>query len=250
MKILSWNVNGLRSIINNGGFKVILEMNYDLICLQEVKINDDFDLRSIVPLEYFIVTNYSQAKGRNGVVVLTKLKPVDVFYCINHIRLDNEGRFLYIEFDNFNLINLYMPHGKRDKSDISYKLEVSKYLLGFCEANKKDLIITTDFNIAHTEIDVDRYKDNFENTMFSIKERAVVDEMLKINMIDSYRYFNSSQRKYSWWTYAFNARERNMGWRIDYIFVSSDLLKYIIRAELLNDIYGSDHCPTELVINI
>lgn len=253
MKIVTWNINGLKSAIEKGNFNLLLEENIDLICLQEIKISDEKYIKTIVPKGYTIYYNKAEKNGYSGVAIFSKIKPKQVKYNIGIERFDKEGRCLILEFDKFVLYNLYIPHGGRDKKNLEYKLHVCNQIICMIKEeikNNKSIIIATDFNIAHHDIDLARPKQNQKNIMFTQEERTVIDTILDIGMIDSFREVCTEKDNYTWWPYAFNARERNLGWRIDYIFVSNNLKQYINTVKILKNIYGSDHCPTEILLNI
>lgn len=253
MRIVTWNINGLKSAVEKGDFKPLIKKGIDIICLQEIKISDEEYIKSIVKDDYNIYINKAERNGYSGVAILSKKKASKESYNLNIDRFDREGRYILLEFDNFILYNLYIPHGGRDKKNLNYKLEICKTII---EKIKKDIIdgnkviVTTDFNIAHSDIDLARPKQNVKNIMFTQQEREIVDEIIRIGMIDSFRYCSSEPNSYTWWPYAFNARDRNLGWRIDYIFVSNNLKNNIKSVETLKDVLGSDHCPTELFLNI
>lgn len=246
-KLLSWNINGLISAYQKGGLSTILEEGYDYICLQEVK-SDNIDLiKRIVPNYYNIQFNFSKQKGKNGVIVLSKEKPIDCSKLLGENKFDSQGRFLNLQYHDFRLINLYLPHGGRDKKNLDFKLESATIFLNLLKLYKNErIIIAADFNIAHKEIDVYNAKTNKKNIMFTNEERSVIDNLLELGFIDVYRHLYKDTINYSWWTYAFNCRERNIGWRIDYFFVANCLKDNIKDIKMLGSIYGSDHCPIEL----
>lgn len=247
--IISWNVNGFRSVLRKGYLDNIWKSDYDFICFQEVKLSDVLILEEEVPKEYFIYSNISSNKGRNGVVVLSKKKAQKVTNILGDERFDKEGRYLELDYEQFILINLYMPHGKRDKSDIPYKLSVGQLLLDrLKKMENQNLILATDFNIARDINDVSRASSNMSNTMFTSKERELVKQLCLCGFYDVFREKYPDKIEYTWWTYAFNAREKNMGWRIDYFFVSLNILNQIRDIKILNNQYGSDHCPIEIQI--
>ncbi len=244
MKILSWNINGLKSIYNKNVLSKLLKDDYDIICFQEVKLADESFIREVVPNNYFIYYNLSENKGKHGVAIISKIKASKEDYLIGHSLADKEGRYIKLEFDNYMLINLYVPHGGRQKENLEYKLEVINKLINNLKSYKnKNIIITTDFNIARSDIDVCRAKQNYKNIMFTEVERNTLENLLNIGFIDSYRYFNPDTIKYSWWPYAFNCREKNVGWRIDYILISNGLLNKVKNIDINENYLGSDHAP-------
>lgn len=243
LKIISWNVNGFRSILKKGFLADVLEKDYDIICFQEVKISDFENVRQVIPTHYYIYGNLS-SNCKNGVLVLSKIEANSVEYIIGHEEFDKQGRYIKIVYPEFILINLYMPHGGRDKSRLSFKLEVARIL----KSNLKQIvnnkvIIATDFNIARDDIDVCRANQNHNNIMFTKKERRIIDSILQIGFIDIYRELNPQKQEYTWWSYAFECRKRNIGWRIDYYFISESLYKDISNISILKEQAGSDHCP-------
>lgn len=242
--ILSWNINGFRSILNKGYLTEILEEAYDIICFQEIKMSDIQLLRDVIPKKYHIYANLSEAKGRNGVVVLSQEKPEVVTYTLGHERFDKEGRYIKLDYKDFSLINLYMPHGKRDKSQLSYKLEVAEVLKKKLKLLlDQNVIIATDFNIASDDIDVCRAEQNYKNIMFTEAERQIVRNVCEMGYKDSFRELYPDKVGYTWWTYAFNCREKDIGWRIDYFFVSVGMLKRTKEVKIQRTQKGSDHCP-------
>ena len=252
MKIITWNINGLRSAIEKGDFYKLFLDNTDVVCLQEVKVSDENYIKSILPNGYFLTLNCAERKGYSGVAVFSKLQPINIKKSIGIQRFDQEGRCLILEFDNFVLYNIYIPHGGRDKKNLEYKIDVCDKIiekLKKCISYNQKIIVTTDFNIAHNDIDLARPKQNTSNIMYTERERAIINRLLDIGMIDSFRNINKNENCYTWWPYAFNARERNIGWRIDYIFLSNNIKDYIKNVNILTNIYGSDHCPLEIILN-
>lgn len=243
MKILSWNVNGIRSVFNKGFLDWFNKVKADIVCLQEIKAQEEQ-----IPVELFNLKNYhlysNQAirKGYSGVAVFTKQKPIKVDNTLGFKRFDQEGRILKLKYPNFTLINLYLPHGGRDKENLEYKLEAYGHLINYLKRKKnQNIVLTGDFNIAHQEIDLARFKSNKNNIMFTSEERKQIDRLISLGFIDSFRKFNKETGNYSWWPYAHNARQRNIGWRIDYAFVSEKLKSK--DAFILKNALGSDHCP-------
>jgi len=244
MRIISWNVNGIRSIYKKGFLNWLQRDGNDILCLQEIKacVGD-------VPVElketegYFSYWNSSERKGYGGVAILSKQKPVEVRYGFGTKKFDTEGRILILRFPQFTLLNLYFPHGRRDKSKLPLKLEMYSSFFAQLEKLGKNIVLCGDFNIAHEEIDLARPKDNKNNTMFTLEERKQIDGIINLGFIDTFRHLHQEAGKYTWWPYLKNARKRNIGWRIDYIFVSNDLAKNVKEAFILSDVTGSDHCP-------
>lgn len=246
MKIATWNMNGYRSAEKINALENLVSNNDpDIICLQEIKMND----KLYDELNYNTYYNFAFKKGYSGSVVMTKIKPLNVVYDIGLERFDREGRFLLLEFEDFVLINIYIPHGGRNKENHPYKFEALDNLIKLIKGINKNLIICGDFNIAHTELDLKNYKTNYNNNMFSFPERAKIDEILSLGLVDSFRVIEKDGDIYSAWPNAYNARERNMGWRIDYIFVSEVLKDKIKSVKYLKEQLGSDHAPCVLCLD-
>jgi exodeoxyribonuclease-3 len=222
MKIVSWNVNGLRSVVKKGFLNWLDVEKPDIICLQEIKAQETdlgWDLKHIN--DYHSYFNSAEKKGYSGVAVYTLKKPVSTKRKLGHKRFDKEGRMFQLKYPGFTLINIYIPHGGRGKENLDYKLEVYSKLSEKLKQNRsKKLILVGDLNIAHSEIDLSRPSNNKNNIMFTPVERMQIDNILKSGYTDTFRKFNSKKGNYTWWPYFANARQRNLGWRIDYIFTS------------------------------
>lgn len=241
MKILSWNVNGLRAVVKRGFWRWLRESGADIVCLQEVKVGENeltFDL--LYPQGFYAYFNCARKKGYSGVAVYTKIRPLEVKQEIGLKRFDQEGRFLQLEYPRFTLINLYLPHGGRGKENLGYKLEVYQYLLDYL-GELKEGILLGDFNIAHREVDLARPRENQNNTMFTPPERRQIDHLIRSGFVDSFRFFNQESGHYTWWLY--QLRDQDIGWRIDYVFLSQKLLPKLKDAFIFPQIKGSDHCP-------
>lgn len=251
MNIITWNINGYNTVDKYGGFSRLLGEKPSFICLQEVKISNPNQLYTIFTLEYEHYYNLSSNKGHNGVYIYAMNAAKQVITEIGMDRFDSEGRFLCLEYDDYYIINVYMPHGGRDKKNLSYKLDSYVYLTSFLKKIKeKKVIVMGDFNIAFSDIDVERYKENKENIMFTKEERDAFGQLLASGYEDVYRLFYPNKREYSWWPYAYGARSRNIGWRIDYFLISQKLEDEVKEIDIRTDIAGSDHCPLQLLINI
>lgn len=245
MTIYSWNVNGLRSVHRHGFLEWLTTTKPDIICLQEIKIQENQipdEMRNIKGYEAYY--NTGTRKGYAGVAVYTRVKPKKVTTVLGMDRFDREGRFLRLDYDDFILIALYIPQGARDQRDMGYKMEAYNLLLKYLSKIKnKRVIVIGDLNIAHTELDLARPKQNIKNTMFTPEERAQIDALENLGFVDTFRMFNKESGNYSWWPYFANARERNLGWRIDYVFASKVLAGNIKKAFICQSAKGSDHCP-------
>lgn len=253
MKIISWNVNGIRSVISKNELSKLLKQKADFYCFQELKAQEKDVLENLNNIKnYQLYLNCGIRKGYSGVGILTNQKPISIETKIGFKLFDEEGRFLLLEFDKYLLINLYIINGGRKKENMDYKLNFYNYFLNkyLSKFKNKNLILIGDFNIAHKEIDLARPKQNQNNTMFTPDERKQIDNLLKLNFIDTFRYFHQKGNNYTWWPYFANARNRNLGWRIDYCFISKILLSKLEKSFILNNQLGSDHCPIGININL
>ena len=248
MKLISWNVNGIRACLNKGFSDFFKAVNADIFCLQETKCQPEQ-----INLEFEGYTSYwnsAERKGYSGTAIFTKKQPVNVTYGIGIEEHDKEGRIITLEFENFYLVTNYTPNAKRELERLDYRMvwedEIRKYLL---ELNKKKpVIMCGDLNVAHEEIDLKNPKTNKGNAGFTNEEREKMTELLNAGFIDSYRYLYPEKIEYSWWSYIGHAREKNVGWRIDYFIVSNDFRENIKDATIYTEILGSDHCPVGLEI--
>ena len=255
MKLISWNVNGLRAVINKGFKEFFDKIDADIFCIQETKMQEnqiDDNIKEIVK-EYNSYWNSAEKKGYSGTAIFSREKPVNVTYGIGKEEHDKEGRVITLEFEKFYMVNIYTPNSKRELERLDYRQvwedEIREYLLKLNES--KRVIMCGDLNVAHQEIDLKNPKTNRRNAGFTDEERNKMTELLNAGFTDTFRYkYPDVEGKYSWWSYMFHAREKNAGWRIDYFIVSNSLKENIIDAKILDDIYGSDHCPVELDINI
>jgi exodeoxyribonuclease-3 len=248
MKIISWNVNGLRAFHKKGAFDSIFELDPDIFCLQETKAHPEQlpeEVRS--PAGYYAFFDHSKAKkGYSGVAIFSKEKPEKVEYGIGINKFDDEGRTLVAYFKDFVLLNIYFPNGGGGEDRLKYKLEYYSEFLKFVENLKKQsksVIFCGDVNTAHNEIDLARTKENENHTGFLRIERDWMDKLISLNWIDTFRFLNPNKIQYSWWDMKTFARDRNVGWRLDYFFVSENLKNKIKKAEILDNMFGSDHCP-------
>lgn len=249
MKLISFNVNGLRAIIGKGFEKWFESTGADIVCIQETKLSaGQLDL-AFTGYEHFF--SYAQKKGYSGTAVFTRIKPLSVTEGIGIDEHDKEGRTLTLEFDEFYLVDVYVPNSQKELARLDYRRrwnqDFENYIVSLDE--KKPVIFTGDLNVAHKEIDIKNTKSNERNAGFTIEEREDFSRLLSRGFIDSFRFLHPDEVKYSWWSYMFKAREKNIGWRIDYFIVSEKLKDRIAGADILTDVMGSDHCPVELILN-
>ena len=251
MKLVSLNVNGIRACVNKGFKDFFEKINADIFCIQETKCQPDQ-----IELEfegYKSYWNSAQKKGYSGTAIFTKIEPLTVKYGIGIEEHDKEGRVITLEFDNFYMVNIYTPNSKRELERLGYRQiweeEIRKYLI---KLNKtKPVIMCGDLNVAHKEIDLKNPKTNRKNAGFTDEERNKMTKLLNAGFTDSFRYlYPDKEDAYSWWSYMGKAREKNVGWRIDYFIVSKNIKERIKEAKIDSEIMGSDHCPVELEIEI
>lgn len=251
MKLISWNVNGIRACINKGFKEFFQKANSDIFCIQETKCQKDQ-----IELEfegYKSYWNSAEKKGYSGTAIFTKKEPIDVKYGIEIEKHDKEGRVITLEFDNYYMVTVYTPNSQNGLARLEYRMkwedDFRNYLLNL--KKNKPVIVTGDMNVAHKEIDLKNPKTNRKNAGFTDEERQKMTELLEVGFIDTFRYFYpDTEGIYSWWSYRFKAREKNAGWRIDYFLVSDDLKDKIIDAHIHTEIMGSDHCPVELTVEL
>ncbi len=250
MRIYSWNVNGLRAVAKKNFLEWIGKENPDILCIQETKLQENQLEDNIKNVEgYYSYFSFAQKKGYSGVATYTKEEPISVKHGIGIEKFDLEGRILITEFEDFTLLNIYFPNGQRDEERLQYKLDFYEALFNYCDElveEGKKLVICGDYNTAHNEIDLKNPKANEKASGFLRIERDWLDRIIEKGYTDTFRNMNPDKIKYSWWSYRFKARERNAGWRIDYHFVSNNLLDRVENTEILNEVYGSDHCPVML----
>lgn len=252
MEIVTFNVNGLRAILKKGFMEWFKDKSPDILCLQEIKSSKDRLKGEIVEVEgYHSHWNSAQKPGYSGVATLSKEEPLDVQFGMGIERFDTEGRLIRTKYPDFTLLNVYFPNGKMSDDRLKFKLDYYDTFLKYSESMRKEgeeLIITGDFNTAHKEIDLANPKENEKYSGFLPIEREWMDNFESCGYIDTFRYFHPEGEQYTWWTYRFKARERNIGWRIDYFFVSPGLIDKIEDSIILKDVYGSDHAPILLKI--
>jgi exodeoxyribonuclease III len=257
IKILSWNVNGLRAVAKKDFTKIIEGLDPDILLLQETKLQKDQRTDEMIHmLDYKSFWSYSIVKkGYSGVVAYSKQEPQKVTTSFLRPEFDNEGRLIQLDYKDFILFNIYFPNGQMSDDRLKYKLDFYDWFLNYANKLKdqgKSLIITGDFNTAHNEIDLKNPKPNSKRSGFLRIERDVLDQMVDMGYVDTFRHFHPDKVKYSWWSYRFSARKNNAGWRIDYFFVTKDLIdKGVIKKAFIdNDVFGSDHCPVGVMVEI
>ena len=251
MKLISWNVNGLRAIYKKGFIDVVNTLDVDIFCIQETKMQaGQIELNLDGYIEYY---NYAERKGYSGTAIFTKIKPINVRYGIGVEEHDKEGRVITLEFDKFYLVNCYTPNSGRELARLEYRMTWEEAFKKYLKKldNKKPVIICGDLNVAHKEIDLKNPKSNRHNAGFTDEEREKIDNLLKSGFTDSFRkLYPDKVGCYTWWSYMRNARETNAGWRIDYFLTSNRISNLIKEAIIYSQIMGSDHCPVGLDIFI
>ena len=248
MKLISWNVNGLRAVAGKGFADIFTELDADFVCLQETKLQEgQIDLEFLGYTSYW---NYADKPGYSGTAIYTKHLPISVTRGIGVDEHDHEGRVLTLEMEDFYLVCVYVPNSQDGLRRLDYRMrwedDFRAYVSGL--AARKGVVICGDMNVAHEEIDLKNPATNHFNAGFSDEERAKMTELLGAGFVDSWRLQHPEEVKYSWWSYRMRARERNVGWRIDYFLVSDNFKDHIVSTDILNDIFGSDHCPVELIL--
>ena len=251
MKLISWNVNGIRAAIKKGFLDYFNEQNADIFCLQETNLSAgqlDLELKG-----YYQYWNYAEKKGYSGTAIFTKQEPLSVSYGLGIEEHDKEGRVITLEFEKFYMVTVYTPNSKDELLRLDYRMiwedEFRKYLKNL--EKKKPVVVCGDLNVAHKEIDLKNPKTNRRNAGFTDEERGKFTELLDSGFIDTFRYFYPNlEQVYSWWSYRGRARENNAGWRIDYFVVSKGLEKNLVDAEIHTQIEGSDHCPVVLFLDL
>lgn len=253
-RIISWNVAGMRACIKKGLWEFMKSDNADIYCLQETKVKIDQIPHTIdEPVGYNFYLNSAEKAGYSGVGTYTKQEPKSIILGNHDNDWDNEGRVVITKFDEFTLLNVYFPNGKRDLGRLDFKMKFYEYFLQYIN-NLRDsgekVIFCGDVNTAHTEIDLTHPKNNHKTSGFLPMERAWIDKLVDNGWIDTFREFNQEPEHYTWWDQISRARDRNVGWRIDYFFIDKSLRKNLTNAFILPDVYGSDHCPVGIEINI
>ncbi len=250
-KFISWNVNGIRACVTKGFLESFKELDADIFCLQETKLQQG---QINLELEgYHQYWNYAEKKGYSGTAVFTKEEPISVFYGMDKAEHDTEGRLITLEFQNFYFVCCYTPNAQDGLKRLDYRMKWEDDLREYLISLKKDktVIYTGDLNVAHNEIDLKNPKTNRGNAGFSDEEREKFSQLLNSGFTDSFRYlYPDLEGAYSWWSYRFQARQKNAGWRIDYFIVSEEAKDKIKEAKIHSEIFGSDHCPVELIIDL
>ena len=249
MKLISWNVNGLRACVGKGFAEVFSEFDADIFCVQETKLQEgqiDF-----APEGYEAFWNYAEKKGYSGTAVFTKRHPLSVKYGMGIPEHDREGRVITLEFEDFFFVTVYTPNSQSELARLSYRMKWEDDFRAYLKSLGKPVIFAGDLNVAHEEIDIKNPKSNHKNAGFTDEEREKMTVLLNNGFTDTYRYlFPEKEGVYSWWSYRFNARKNNAGRRIDYFIVSDELKDKILSADIHTGIMGSDHCPVELTIDL
>lgn len=248
-KLISWNVNGLRACVKKGFLDYFKDVDADIFCIQESKLQEgqiDLNLEG-----YYDYWNYAEKKGYSGTAIFTKEKPLNVTLGLGIEEHDKEGRVITLEFEDFYMITVYTPNSQDKLARIDYRMAWEDAFLNYLKELEKNkpVIVCGDLNVAHKEIDLKNPKSNRNNAGFSDQEREKFSNLLSNGFIDTFRYFYPDKEgAYSWWSYRFNARANNAGWRIDYFLTSNSLKDRLVSADIHNEIFGSDHCPVELII--
>ena len=251
MKLISWNVNGIRACAGKGFMDFFDSVDADIFCLQEIKLSEgqiEWNKEN-----YYSYWNYAEKKGYSGTAVFSKEKPLSVKYGIGIDEHDHEGRVITLEFENFYMVTVYTPNSQRELTRLEYRMKWEDDFRNFLNdlRKTKPVVVTGDMNVAHKEIDLKNPKTNRKNAGFTDEECQKMTELLDSGFIDTFRYFYpDAEQRYSWWSYMFKSREKNVGWRIDYFLASKELEDRLISAEIHDKVLGSDHCPIELVIDL
>lgn len=251
MKLISWNVNGIRACVGKGFMDYFKGVDADIFCIQESKMQEG-QLELEMP-GYHQYWNYAEKKGYSGTAIFTKQKPISVQNGIGVEEHDHEGRVITLEFEHFYMVTVYTPNSQNELARLSYRMTWEDAFLEYLKRleESKPVIVCGDMNVAHKEIDLKNPKTNRKNAGFTDEEREKFSQLLESGFIDTYRYFYpDAEGMYSWWSYRFKAREKNAGWRIDYFLVSESLKEKLVDAKIHTEVQGSDHCPVELLIEI
>ena len=254
MKLVSWNVNGIRAVMKKGFAEILEEMNLDVLCLQETKAQDDQVQEALAEIEgYHVFSNSAIKKGYSGTAIITKEKPLNVTSDIGIEEHDTEGRVLCAEYNQFYLVTVYVPNSGSELKRLGYRQEWDAAFLNYLKKleEKKPVIVCGDLNVANKAIDLARPKENYNKAAgFMQEEIDGFEAFTAAGFVDSFRQMNPEKQKYSWWSYRAGARERNIGWRIDYFLTSKEVVSAYKETDILNDVFGSDHCPVMLDVDL
>lgn len=251
MKLISWNVNGIRACIKKGFYDFLKQEDPDILCIQETKMQEG--QVEILSKGYFQYINSAVKKGYSGTMVFTKKKPLEVTYGINHTLHDQEGRVITLEYELFYLVTCYTPNSQNELKRLDYRMTWEDDFLVYLKSldEKKPVVLCGDLNVAFLDIDIKNPKTNRRNAGFTDEERNKMKILLESGFVDTFRYlYPDVTGRYSWWSYRFNARKNNAGWRIDYFIISNRLKDKIKEADILHDVMGSDHCPVTLELDL
>ncbi len=251
--LMSWNVNGIRAAVRNGFLDFLEKYRPDILALQEIKAKEED-----VPMEvryyegYYKYFNPARRKGYAGTALFSRLEPLSVSFGIGDEKFDSEGRVITAEYEKFFLVNAYFPNSQHGLTRLNFKIEFDEKIHEYLNElrKKKPVVLCGDFNVAHKEIDLANPKQNEKNAGFTPEERAWMDRFLQDGYVDTFRMFTKEGGHYTWWTYRFKARERNIGWRVDYFVVSEELKEKVKKSWILSDVYGSDHAPIAMLLEI
>lgn len=250
-KLVSWNVAGLRACLKKGFEDFFYTVDADVICLQEVKA--ELEQIDFEPKDYYCYINPAEKKGYSGTIIYSIDKPISVSYGMGIEEHDHEGRMITLEFDNYYLVNQYVPNVKRDLSRMDYRMKWEEDFVRYVKEleKSKPVVICGDFNVAHREIDIKNAKANVGNAGFTNEERSAFTRLLNSGFVDTFRHYNPDKTDaYSWWSYIGNCRARNIGWRIDYFLVSKSIINKVSNPIIYDDVYGSDHCPVGINLDL
>ena len=249
MKFISWNVNGLRACANKGFYDFLKQESPDFLCVQETKMQEgQMDLYFD---GYYVFFSSAEKKGYSGTLIYAKKQPINETYGING-KYNDEGRVITLEYDNFYLVNSYVPNAQEELKRIDYRIQYENDMREYLNslAKKKAVVYCGDLNVARSELDLKNPKANVNNPGYSVQERTKMEELLSSGFVDSFRFLHPDEVKYSWWSYRFQARTKNIGWRIDYFLVNKEVAEKITKADIYTEVFGSDHAPVLLEINL
>jgi len=249
MRFISWNVNGFRAVLTKGFEDYFKSIDADIFCIQETKMQQG--QAEFAPEGYFCYWFSAQKKGYSGTAIFSKIEPLSVSYGLGEKHID-EGRVITLEFENFYFVGAYVPNAQRELARLDYRMEFEDDMREYLSTldKTKPVVYCGDLNVAHKEIDLKNPKSNIGNAGFSYEERGKMTELLDAGFTDTFRYLHPTEEKYSWWSYMFHAREKNVGWRIDYFIISDSLRDKLVNADIHTDVMGSDHCPVEVVLEL